>query len=125
MEQYIKVGKLNDKIIEKINVNLITEDVILTFERLGHVEEKRVQLYNEVMNILPNAIYNPDFIYKDWNNRENTLVLISCINDEEKLNIVIKIAIENDEKHTKNSIITMIKIGEKTFKKIQKNKCKS
>ena len=28
----------------------------------------------------------------------------------------------NDEKHTKNSIITMIKIGNKTFNKIKRNK---
>ena len=122
MEQFIKVGKLNQELLNKIKIKLITEEVILTHERREHVEDKRVKLYNEVINILPNAIYNPDYIYKDWNNRENTLVLISAINREEKLNIVIKIAIENDEKHTKNSIITMIKIGEKTLKKIQNNK---
>jgi len=125
LEQYIIVGKLNSKILSKININLITDEVVFTYERIGHVEEKRVQLYNEVINMLPNIIYNPDYIYKDWNNRENTLVFISSLNDEEKIDIVIKIAIENDDKHTKNSIITMIKIGEKTFRKIHKNKAKN
>ena len=37
----------------------------------------------------------------------------------------IKIAMPNDEKHNKNSIITIIKIGNKTFNKIQRNKRKN
>ena len=72
--------------------------------------------------ILPDVLYNPDYIYKDWNNRDNTLVLIKTIDEKLNLNVVLKIAILNDEKHTKNSIITMIKIGNKTFNKIKRNK---
>ncbi len=53
---------------------------------------------------------------------DNTLVLIKSLDENLNLNIVLKIAILNDEKHTKNSIITMIKIGNKTFKKITRNK---
>ena len=63
-------------------------------------------------------------IYKDWNNRDKTLVLIKSLDQELNLNVVVKIAILGDEKHTKNSIITMIKIGNKTFNKIEKNKKK-
>ena len=74
---------------------------------------------------MPLAIYKPDYIYKDWNNRDNTLVFIKAIDDKNKLDIVIKIAIINDEKHPKNSIITMIKIGEKTYNKIKRNKTKN
>lgn len=65
---------------------------------------------------------NPDRIYKDWNNRKNTFIIIKKLDVESKLNIIMRIAIENDEKHPKNSIITMIKIGQKTFKKIDNNK---
>lgn len=96
--------------------------MIFTLERKEHVEEKRIKPYEEVKGILPIAVYDPDYIYKDWNNRKDTLVFIKEINTEEKLNIVIKISVVNDEKHPKNSVITMIKIGEKTFRKIQKNK---
>ena len=49
-------------------------------------------------------------------------IFIKSINISSKICIIIKIAKLNDEKHTKNSIITMIKIGKKTFKKIYKNK---
>ena len=67
LEQYIIVGKLNSEILSEININLMTDEVIFTYERIEHVGEKRVQLFNEVRNILPSVIYNPDYIYKDWN----------------------------------------------------------
>lgn len=122
MKEYIEVGKLNKEIFSNICKELITEDVIFTFERVNHVETKRLKLFDEVRNIIPEALYNPDRIYKDWNNRKNTFVIIKSLDEESKFNIILRIAIENDEKHPKNSIITMIKIGKKTFKKIDNNK---
>lgn len=121
-KEYIEIGKLNINLFEEIGEQLITDEVIFTYERMNHVETKRLQLFNEVKDILPDILYRPDYIYRDWNNRENTIVLIGSINEKQNLNIVLKIAILNDEKHTKNSIITMIKIGDKTLNKIIRNK---
>ena len=120
--EYIKIGKLNIELFEKIGEHLITDEVIFTYERMNHVETKRVQLFNQVKEYLPDILYTPDYIYKDWNNRGNTLVLIKSLDEKSNLNVVLKIAVLNDEKHTKNSIITMIKIGNKTFNKIKRNK---
>ena len=103
----------------------MTDEVIFTYERLNHIEMKRPNLFDNIKHILPDLIYVPDYIYKDWNNRKNTVVMIKRINAKEKLNVVIKIAVQNDLKHTKNSIITIMKIGEKTFNKIRKNKIKN
>ena len=122
MEEYIEIGKLDCKILERLNINIITDEVIFTYERIGHVQNRRKHLYEEVKDFLPIAIYDPDYIYKDWNNRHDTLVFIKNIDKKQKLDIVIKIALINDEKHPKNSIITMMKIGKKTFKKIFRNK---
>ena len=121
-KEYIKVGRLNTKLFYEIGQKLITDEVIFTYERVKHVETKRMHLFEEIEDILPEIIYNPDYVYKDWNGRENTVVLIKTLNANSKLNVVLKIAFANDEKHTKNSIITMMKIGEKTFNKIAKNK---
>lgn len=120
--EFIKIGKLNINLFKEIGEHLITDEVIFTYERINHVETKRVQLFNQIKEYLPNILYDPDYIYKDWNNRDNTLVLIKSLDEDSKLNVVLKIAVLNDEKHTKNSIITMIKIGNKTFNKIKRNK---
>lgn len=122
MSNYIEIGKLNKDNLRKLNIDLITDQVIFTFERLQHVEDRRRNVYYEVKEALPIAIYEPEYIYKDWNNRENTMVFIKSIKENLKICIIIKTAEFNDEKHNKNSIITIIKIGEKTFKKIYKNK---
>ena len=122
MLEYIEIGKLNRNILKRIDVKLITDEVIFTIERLEHVESRRMSVYDEVKYMLPNAIKNPDYIYKDWNNRKDTLIFIKYIDQNSKICIVIKIAKINDEKHSKNFIITMMKIGKKTFKKIYKNK---
>ncbi len=122
MKEYIQIGNLNPKLLNKLNIHIITNEVVFTLERIEHVKEKRYQFYKEVKEILPTAIYNPDYIYQDWNNRDDTLVFIKNIDKNEKINIVIKIAVKYDKKHPKNSIMTIIKIGEKTFRKIYKNK---
>lgn len=121
-KKYIKIGKLNANIFEKIGNKLLTDEVIFTHERINHVEEKRTQLFNKIKDVLPDILYNPDYIYKDWNNRENTYILIKSFDDKSKINIILKLATLNDNKHTKNSIITIIEIGEKTFNKIKRNK---
>lgn len=121
-KEYIEIGKLNIQLFEEIGEHLITDEVIFTYERMNHVETRRVQLFNEVKDILPEIVYNPDYIYKDWNNRDNTLVLIKSLDEKLNLNVILRIAILDDERHTKNSIITMIKIGNKTFNKIKRNK---
>mgnify|MGYP001111806610 CR=1 FL=1 len=121
-KEYIEIGKLNTELFKKINQTLITEEVIFTYERINHVETNRVRLFEEVRDILPDVLYNPDYIYKDWNNRDNTLVLIKSLDKKLNLNVILKIAIKNDKKHTKNSIITMMKVGKKTFNKIKRNK---
>lgn len=120
--EYIEIGKLNMELFEKIGKHLITDEVIFTYERMNHVKTKRVQLFNQVKEYLPDILYTPDYIYKDWNNRDNTLVIIKSLDEKSNLNVVLKIAVLNDEKHPKNSIITMIKIGNKTFNKIKRNK---
>ena len=121
-KEYISIGKINRKILKQMNIKLITQDVIFTFERMKHVIGKRPEIFDDVKSLLPIAIKDPDYIYNDWNNRKNTRVFIKQFDMKSKLNIVIKIAVENDEKHSKNSIITLMKIGEKTFKKIYNNK---
>ena len=122
MKEFIKIGKLNRKMLNKLGIDIVTDDVIFTFERIEHVKSKRILLYDEVKNILPIAIYSPDYIYKDWNNRDNTYIFIKDLYKNTKMNIAIKMSEENDNKHPKNSIITVIKIGEKTFNKIYRNK---
>lgn len=48
MSNYIEIGKLNRDIFKKLNIELITDQVIFTFERVQHVEDRRRNVYYEV-----------------------------------------------------------------------------
>lgn len=58
MEEYIEIGKLNRKLFEEININLITEEVIFTLERMEHVDKRRVQ-YKRLFEVVKCVNHTP------------------------------------------------------------------
>ncbi len=82
----------------------------------GH--KKDFELYANVLN---DIIEEPDYILKDYKN-ENTAMVIKHI-DNTNINVILRLAIGNDNIHTKNSIMTLYRIRDKNLKKLQeKNK---
>ena len=58
-----------------------------------------------------NIIENPDYILKD-NTRENTALILKTINEiNGSVNLILRLAVEGEDKKNKNSIITCIPIG--------------
>lgn len=117
------VGKLN---LSKIGIyadKIITDEVILTEERLyGHIlifHKKDYQLFE---NYIKDIIENPDIVIKD-NRHEDTLIFLKEIYTlDAKARIVIKLALGKDKEHNKNSIITMMRLNKRTWKQVIKNR---
>ena len=120
-EEYINIGKIDIKLFKEISKHIITDEVILTVERYRHIVEKHTKDLEMYINMLTEIIEQPDYILKDYKN-ENTAMVIKHI-DDTNLNIIIKLAIGNDEIHIKNSIMTLYRVRNKNLKKLmQKNK---
>ena len=119
--QYI--GELNLENIGEYREKAITSEVILTDERLNeHILIKHFDEYMELKPYLKNIIESPDLILSD-NRNEDTIILLKRINEIEKNGrVVIKIAIEEDKEHPKNSILTLMKLNERTWKQTIKNR---
>lgn len=119
--QYI--GKLNLKNIGKYGNKAITDEVILTDERLNeHILIKHFDEYHELKPFLKNIVESPDLILND-NRNDDTIILLKRINEIEKNGrVVIKIAIAEDTEHPKNSILTLMKLNERTWKQTIKNR---
>lgn len=102
---------------------MITEDVILTDERLNeHILIKHPKEYETLKPYLKDIVEDPDIILED-NRNENTLIYLKQISDIQKNGrVVIKIAVADDEKHTKNSIITLMQLNDRTWKQTLKNR---
>lgn len=121
--QYIT--KLDRNKLEKYKKRLITEEVILTDERLyEHILLFHENEYKELRPYLKSIIDNPDYIIED-NRHEDTMIYLKQIKNIEKNGrVVIKLALGQDKEHNKNSIITMMKLNNRTWNQTLKNRGK-
>lgn len=116
------IGKINTKMFELISKDIITDEVILTDKQRIHINERHPEILTRYEKYFKIIVENPDFIIKD-NTRENTALLFKNINSNnennkisENVNIVLKLAVENNSIYNKNSIITCIPIGKNRLK---------
>ena len=121
--QYIT--KLDKTKLGEYEKRVITEDVILTYERLyEHILLFHEDEYKQLRPYIKNIIENPDYIVED-NRHEDTMIYLKQIEDIGKNGrIVIKLALGQDEEHNKNSIITMMKLNKRTWNQTIRNRGK-
>jgi len=119
------ITKLDRNKLEKYKKRLITEEVILTDERLyEHILLFHENEYKELRPYLKSIIDNPDYIIED-NRHEDTMIYLKQVKNIEKNGrVVIKLALGQDKEHNKNSIITMMKLNNRTWKQTLKNRGK-
>lgn len=120
-ENYITIGKINISKFEGISKEIYTDEVVLTRERYLHIIEKHKEDFELYADMLPTIVNKPDYILKDYKN-EYTAMVIKHI-EKTNINVILKLAVKEDDIHTKNSIMTMYRIRDKNLKKIkEKNK---
>jgi len=121
--QYIT--KLDRNKLGEYGKMLITEEVILTDERLyEHILLFHEDEYKQLRPYIKNIIENPDYIVED-NRHMDTMIYLKQVKEIEKNGrVVIKLALGQDKEHNKNSIITMMKLNKRTWKQTIKNRGK-
>ncbi len=109
MEEYINIGKININIYSSLcNKKIITNDVIITYKQIEHINEQRIGVYDKYKNQLSNIIQNPDYIIKDPKHEDTGLVIKKY---DKNVIVVLKLNVEQINK--KNSIITIWEIKDK------------
>ena len=121
--QYIT--NLDRKKLGAYKKKLITEEVILTDERLyEHILLYHKEEYKQLRPYIKSIIENPDYIVED-NRHEDTMIYLKQIDVIGKNGrVVIKLALGQDEEHNKNSIITLMKLNKRTWNQTIKNRGK-
>lgn len=121
MEEQINIGKI-DINKYKEHFDIVTNEIIITSERINHIITEHQEDFVKYFNYIKDIIDSPNYILIDCKNL-NTAMVIKHI-DQTNINVIIRLAIGNDLKHTKNSIITMYRIRDKNLiKLLRKNKC--
>lgn len=118
--QYI--GKIDINKIGIYKKKIITDEVILTDERLyNHILIFHKKDYEQFKKYITNIIEDPDFILEDSKHKDTLIYLKEIQEIKMKIRIIIKLALEQDNEHTKNSIITLMKQNDRTWKQSIKN----
>ena len=113
------VGKIDIEIYNCITIT--TDEVIITDERIQHIKEHHPNNYEQYYSYMRSIIENPEYIIEA--NKPNTaLILKSFSNGNETFKTVLRLITSSDNSKFKNSIITFMKINEKEWNRLLKNK---
>lgn len=114
-------GKIDRNIYKCITEDIITDEVIITDERIQHIKDRHPNDYERFYSYIPEIILNPDYIIEA--NKAATAVILKEIKDcGERFKLVLKIAVKSDPAEYKNSVITFWQIGDTTWNKTIRNK---
>lgn len=115
------VGKINKDIYQCVTNDIVTDEVIITDERIQHIKDRHPNDYERFCSYIPEIIADPDYIIEA--NKPNTAVLLKEIEDKgDKFKLVLRLKVGTDPVGYKNSIMTFWQIGDTTCRKNVKNK---
>ncbi len=126
MKEYINIGKIDKNKISDYKYKIITETLILTYERLNnHILKYHKNEYNQVKNYLKEIIENPDIILEEYKQKDTLIYLKHIKQIDKKARVVVKLATDRKEViYNKNSIITIMRQRDKSWEQTIKNKGK-
>ena len=120
-DSVIIVGKLNKDIYSCIAPVLLTDEVVITNERITHIEVRHPHDYEQFVKYISQIIESPDYIVEA--NKPNTGVVLKKIEESgEMYELILKLKSPADPKEYKNSVLSFWHIGNATWNKTVKNK---
>ncbi len=115
------VGKIDREIYMCVTRDIVTDDVIITDERIKHTEENHRDDYNNFGRYLSEIVQAPDYIFAG--NRPKTALILKYIPEvDERFKTILRLVTPSDDKAFKNSIITFMKTDEKEWSRLIRNK---
>ncbi len=118
------VRKVCDLDIEKyrcVSPDIRTSEVVITEERIRHIQERHPGDYERFCSYIPRIIAEPDYILEDAH--PNTAMVLKEISEQrEHFRLALRLASSEDDPNYKNSVITFLKIREKEWRRLTKNK---
>ncbi|MCM1480558.1 MAG: PBECR2 nuclease fold domain-containing protein [Muribaculaceae bacterium] len=115
------IGRLNIEIFKCIDSGIISDEVIITEERIQHIKERHPNDYERYCLYMKEVVENPEYII-EANKPRSALILKSFSEGNEQFKTVLRLVTPEDNKDFKNSVITFMKINEKEWNRLIKNK---
>lgn len=118
---FYELGILNIRLLECEFGKIVTDEIIITQERIEHIKNHHPEDYAIFVQYGKESVQKPDIIIKDSKNK-GTVFMIKNL-DNTNLNVVVRVVLQTDNPKYKNSVMTFYRIRDKNLKKlIKKNK---
>jgi len=115
------IGKINRRLFETITLDLRTDEVVLSDTQIKHVKSHHPGNFEAYVGYLTEIIQAPDYILEA--NKSNTALILKAFHINGKyFKLVLRLQTSNDPSHYKNSIITFMKIDDKEWSRLLRNK---
>lgn len=117
------VGKINKDIYKCIISDIVTDEVVIIDERIAHIEGRHPGDYQRYQQYIADMVLNPDYIIKD--DRPFTAMVLKEFKNADKskhFRLALRLLTPEDAQEYKNSVITFMKIREKEYMRLVKNK---
>lgn len=115
------IGKIDRNIYKCITDDIVTDQVIITDERISHIKERHPNDYERYYEYMRQVIEDPNYIING--NKPNTaLILKEFSYGSEQFKTILRLITSNDDTSFKNSIITFMKINNKEWERLLRNK---
>lgn len=115
------VGKINKDIYQCVTNDIVTDEVIITDERIQHIKDRHPNDYERYCAYLQEIVENPQYIVETP--KPNTaLILKEFVEETEQFKTVLRLKTSCDNPEFKNSIITFMKINNKEWSRLLRNK---
>lgn len=115
------VGKINRGIYKCIADDIVTDEVIITDERIRHIMERHPNDYERYYGYLKEIVEHPQYIV-ETSKPYTALILSEFADGEEQFKTVLRLTTARDNPNFKNSIITFMRINDREWKRMLKNK---
>lgn len=114
------IGRIDVTKYRCITQDITADEVILTEERVRHIEDHHPGHFEAIRPFLSIAIEDPDYILQDT---ENTGLILKLIETQDlRLQIVLRLHTSQDASNYKNSIISSWLISRSRWQNYLRNK---
>ncbi|MGN1422985.1 MAG: PBECR2 nuclease fold domain-containing protein, partial [Oscillospiraceae bacterium] len=108
------IGKIDINIYKCVSEDIVTDEVIITDNQISHIKERHPTVYENFGCNFSEIIGKPDYILEA--NKPNTAIILKRLKaDNGFIKTVLRLITSKDNPLFKNSIITFMRIDEKSW----------
>ena len=115
------ITKLNTDLFRCISSTITTSDVIITEERITHIQQRHPNDFERYEGYMREIIEQPDYILEA--NKPYTAFLLKEFTESDmRFRLILRLSVQGDPDGYKNSVITFLKVEEKRYKRYLRTK---